>query len=544
MNFADLGLSAEILSAVEQAGYTEPTPIQEKAIPVVLQGRDVMGCAQTGTGKTASFALPMIDILASGRARARMPRALILEPTRELAAQVAEAFAVYSKNHKLEVALLIGGVSMDEQNKKLNRGADVLIATPGRLLDHADRGQVMLRGVKILVIDETDRMLDMGFIPDVQRIVKLLPPARQTLFFSATLDKEIRRIGANFVTDPKEISVAPPASLAASVRQAVVRTTPRGKVEALRRLVRAEGIDSAIVFLNRKRDADGVVRALSKSGHRAAAIHGDLPQSVRTDTLERFKKGEVQLLVASDVAARGLDIAALPFVVNFDVPNNPEDYVHRIGRTARAGLPGTAITLVTREDAKALAGIIALTGMPIPELDIEAEPAAAAEQPRRTRTAKTKAPAKAKAGSKGRTSTKPGGGAKAETRKKAAPKKAATAKTGAKTKVDAKAGTPGRKRKASQSKSAAKTQTPAKSKSASKSNAADKSSGRRTRAGAASKPAGAASGNGRGRGRGAKSPPKKQAGASRPKTKLEEQIAGVMGGHVPAFLLRSVPSKR
>ena len=254
MEFSDLGLSPQLLRAIEEAGYTRPTPIQEKAIPIVLQGRDVLGCAQTGTGKTAGFALPMLDILAAGRARARMPRALILEPTRELAAQVADAFAVYGKHHRIETALLIGGVSMEEQSRKLDRGADILIATPGRLLDHADRGQIVLRGVKMLVIDETDRMLDMGFIPDVQRIVRLLPPARQTLFFSATLDGEIRSIGAEFVTNPKEISVAPPSSVVATVRQALVHTPPQDKRRALHKLIEAEGIETAIVFLNRKRE--------------------------------------------------------------------------------------------------------------------------------------------------------------------------------------------------------------------------------------------------------------------------------------------------
>ena len=380
MEFSDLGLSPQLLRAIEEAGYTRPTPIQEKAIPIVLQGRDVLGCAQTGTGKTAGFALPMLDILAAGRARARMPRALILEPTRELAAQVADAFAVYGKHHRIETALLIGGVSMEEQSRKLDRGADILIATPGRLLDHADRGQIVLRGVKMLVIDETDRMLDMGFIPDVQRIVRLLPPARQTLFFSATLDGEIRSIGAEFVTNPKEISVAPPSSVVATVRQALVHTPPQDKRRALHKLIEAEGIETAIVFLNRKRDVDTVVRSLNRYRHGAAAIHGDLAQAVRTATLERFRKGSVKFLVASDVAARGLDIPALPFVINFDVPASPEDYVHRIGRTARAGRTGSAFTLATPEDAKALAGIAALIGNPIPEHGPE-EAAAASPSP-------------------------------------------------------------------------------------------------------------------------------------------------------------------
>ena len=412
MRFSDLGLSPELLRSIEDAGYTEPTAIQAQAIPIVLQGRDVMGCAQTGTGKTASFALPMIDMLAAGRARARMPRALILEPTRELAAQVAEALAVYGKNHRLEVALLIGGVSMDEQTKKLDRGADILIATPGRLLDHAERGRVMLRGVKMLVIDETDRMLDMGFVPDVQRIVKQLPPLRQTLFFSATLDAEIRRIGAEFVTNPKEISVSPPSSPAASIRQGLVHTTPRNKRADLHKLIKQEKIEHAIIFMNRKRDVDTVVRSLNQHKLAAAPIHGDLAQSVRTATLERFKNGEVRLLVASDVAARGLDIQALPFVVNFDVPNNPEDYIHRIGRTARAGRTGSAFTLTTPEDSKLLAGITALLGKKIPDLSLDGattpspEDEAVAEAPpkpaRRRNTSRSKSPAKTSAKSPAR----------------------------------------------------------------------------------------------------------------------------------------------
>ena len=371
MQFSDLGLSPEVLRAVEEAGYSQPTPIQERAIPVVLQGRDVMGCAQTGTGKTASFALPMLDILATGRARARMPRALILEPTRELAAQVAESFAEYGKYLKFETALLIGGVSMDEQNRQLEAGADILIATPGRLLDHADRGQVMLRGVKILVIDETDRMLDMGFIPDVQRIVRMLPPLRQTLFFSATLTPEIRSIGAEFVSNPKEITVAPPSSLAATVTQAIIVVDEMGKRDALRKLIALHKIEQAIIFLNRKRDCDVLLKSMRTYGFSAAAIHGDLAQSVRTETLEKFKKGEVTFLIASDVAARGLDIEALPWVVNFDVPINAEDYIHRIGRTARAGRSGSAFTLATPDDAYALAQITKLIGKEIPRLTLE-----------------------------------------------------------------------------------------------------------------------------------------------------------------------------
>jgi superfamily II DNA/RNA helicase len=373
MTFLELGLSPEVLRAVEEAGYAEPTPIQQKSIPAVLQGRDVLGCAQTGTGKTGAFSLPMIDILASSRARARMPRALILEPTRELADQVQDAFGVYSRYHKLTTALLIGGVSMDVQSRKLERGPDVLIATPGRLLDHVERGQVVLRGIQILVIDETDRMLDMGFVPDVQKIVRLLPAKRQTLFFSATLSPEIRTIGAEFVSDPKEISVSPPSSASTLVTQLMLPTTPRGKVNALYKLIETQKVDNAIIFSNRKRDVDTLARELKSRGLSAAAIHGDLAQAVRMDTLDRFKKGEIKFLVASDVAARGLDIQALPFVINYDVPIHAEDYVHRIGRTARAGLLGTAYTLSVPDDSKFLDAIYSLIGKQIPVIDLDAK---------------------------------------------------------------------------------------------------------------------------------------------------------------------------
>ena len=412
MKFSDLGLSPEVLRAVEEAGYVQPTPIQEKAIPIVLQGRDVMGSAQTGTGKTASFALPMIDILASGRARARMPRALILEPTRELAAQVAEAFIAYGKYSQLQMALLIGGTSMDEQSRKLEGDIDIVIATPGRLLDHADRGHVMLRGVKILVIDETDRMLDMGFIPDVQRIVKLLPPLRQTLFFSATLNDEIRRIGKDFVSNPKEIAVAPPSSAAVTIRQALIMVSADDKRDAVRKLIESEKITQSIIFLNRKRDVDILVRSLVKNGLSAAPIHGDLAQSLRTDTLEKFKAGSIKYLVASDVAARGIDIEALPSVINYDVPISAEDYVHRIGRTARAGREGTAYTLATPDDGRLLAAIAKLVGKEIPLMTLEGvaapAPLAEGEEPRRggrvrggRRPASSAAPAAPKPASEG-----------------------------------------------------------------------------------------------------------------------------------------------
>jgi superfamily II DNA/RNA helicase len=377
MSFEDLGLSPEVLKAVADAGYTAPTPIQEQAIPYVLMGRDVLGCAQTGTGKTASFTLPMIDILAAGRARARMPRSLILEPTRELAAQVAESFDVYGKYHKLDQALLIGGESFVDQERKLDRGVDVLIATPGRLIDLYERGKILLSDVKILVIDEADRMLDMGFIPDVERIVGLLSKIRQTLFFSATMPPEIRRLADAFLMNPKEISVAPPASPATTVTQGLAVVSEMGKREALRRLIRSEDVKNAIIFCNRKRDVDVLFRSLTKHGFDAAALHGDMPQSKRTETLERFKNSEIRLLVASDVAARGLDVQGMSHVFNFDVPIHAEDYVHRIGRTGRAGREGRAFTLATPEDGRFVEAIQQLIGKSIPPIavpGIETEP--------------------------------------------------------------------------------------------------------------------------------------------------------------------------
>jgi len=371
MQFNELGLSPELLQAVTDAGYLNPTPIQEQAIPVVATGRDVLGCAQTGTGKTASFALPMIDKLAAGRARARMPRSLILEPTRELATQVEAAFEVYGKQHRLTTALLIGGESFSDQEKKLDRGVDVLIATPGRMIDLFERGKILLSDVRILVIDEADRMLDMGFIPDVERIVGLLPKTRQTLFFSATMPPEIRRLADAFLNQPVAIAVAPPASPAALVEQALVTVEPQDKREALRRLIRSEDVKNALIFCNRKRDVDILARSLVKHGFDAAALHGDMSQPKRTETLERFKNSEIRLLVASDVAARGLDIQGLSHVFNFDVPYHAEDYVHRIGRTGRAGREGRSFTLAAPEDGKNVAAIHALIGKDIPLVQIE-----------------------------------------------------------------------------------------------------------------------------------------------------------------------------
>jgi superfamily II DNA/RNA helicase len=371
MAFDDLGLSDDLLNAVRDAGYTEPTPIQAQAIPVVLMGRDVLGCAQTGTGKTASFTLPMIEILATGRARARMPRSLILTPTREIAQQVAENFDKYGKNHNLNKALLIGGVSFDEQQRVIDRGADVLIATPGRLLDQFERGSLLLSDIKILVIDEADRMLDMGFIPDVERIVSLIPTIRQTLFFSATMAPDIRKLADKFLMNPKEITVAPPSSAAETVTQGLVVTGEKAKREALRALLKQEDVKNALIFCNRKRDIATLESSLKRHGFNAGALHGDMSQPARMDTLSRFKKDEIQLLVCSDVAARGLDISALSHVFNFDVPVNSEDYIHRIGRTGRAGREGRAFTLATPDDGKAVAAIEKLMSREIPRIELD-----------------------------------------------------------------------------------------------------------------------------------------------------------------------------
>ena len=371
VSFNDLGLSPQVLAAVTAAGYTTPTPIQAQAIPHVLAHRDVLGIAQTGTGKTASFCLPMIDRLSKGRARARMPRSLILEPTRELAAQVAEAFDTYGKDSKLSVALLIGGVSFADQDAKLGRGVDVLIATPGRLLDHFERGKLLLTGVETLVIDEADRMLDMGFIPDVERICKLIPFTRQTLFFSATMPPEIQRLVDTFLQNPVRVEVAKPSSTAETVAQAICKIGKDDKREALRRLIRAENVQNGIIFCNRKRDVAVLFGSLQKHGFNAGALHGDMDQRARMATLDAFRKGEITLLVASDVAARGLDIPAVSHVFNFDVPIHAEDYVHRIGRTGRAGRSGHAFTLVTSHDRKPLAAIEQLIGKALPVRDIE-----------------------------------------------------------------------------------------------------------------------------------------------------------------------------
>ena len=371
MRFSDLGLGPDVLKAVEDAGYSQPTPIQEQAIPLVLQGRDILGCAQTGTGKTASFTLPMIDILASGRARARMPRSLILEPTRELAAQVAENFETYGKYHKLNMALLIGGEAFGEQVRKLDRGVDVLIATPGRMMDLFERGNILLSDIKVFVIDESDRMLDMGFIPDIERIVSLLPRLRQTLLFSATMPPEIRRLAEAFLINPREVTVAPPASPAETVEQHLVMVQRDDKRKLLRHLLRVEDVKNALIFCNRKRDVTILYRSLERHGFNVGSLHGDMPQNKRTETLEQFKAGQIALLVCSDVAARGIDIAGLSHVFNFDVPISSEDYVHRIGRTGRAGRSGRAFMLATSDDSKQLAAIGRLIKKEIPLVTFE-----------------------------------------------------------------------------------------------------------------------------------------------------------------------------
>jgi superfamily II DNA/RNA helicase len=380
MSFSHLGLSDKVLSAVTAAGYKTPTPIQDQAIPHVLARRDVLGIAQTGTGKTAAFTLPMLTMLEKGRARARMPRTLILEPTRELAAQVEESFVKYGANHKLNVALIIGGVSFDDQDAKLMRGVDVLIATPGRLLDHFERGRLLLSGVELLVIDEADRMLDMGFIPDIERICKLVPFTRQTVFFTATMPPEIRRITEQFLSNPVRVEVSRPASTVAGTTQLLAKSgrEPHDKRDTLRRLIRsADAMQNAIIFCNRKRDVATLHRSLLRHGFSVQALHGDMDQSARIAALEQFRKNEVTLLVASDVAARGLDIPAVSHIYNFDVPIHADDYVHRIGRTGRAGRTGTAITIVAgSNDAKAVAAIEKLIGQSIPWMGEDAVPPA------------------------------------------------------------------------------------------------------------------------------------------------------------------------
>ncbi|MGP9805479.1 DEAD/DEAH box helicase [Paracoccus sp. NSM] len=388
--FSDLKLDPKVLQAIAEAGYETPTPIQQGAIPPALEGRDVLGIAQTGTGKTASFTLPMITLLGRGRARARMPRSLVLCPTRELAAQVAENFDVYAKHTRLTKALLIGGVSFGEQDKLIDRGVDVLIATPGRLLDHFERGKLLLTGVQIMVVDEADRMLDMGFIPDIERIFQLTPFTRQTLFFSATMAPEIERITNTFLHSPERIEVARQATTSETITQRLIELTPtrrdmaaKQKRDLLRGLIDAEGegLTNAIIFCNRKTDVDILSKSLAKHGYDAAPIHGDLDQSQRTRTLESFRDGKLRLLIASDVAARGLDIPAVSHVFNYDLPSHAEDYVHRIGRTGRAGRLGTAISIATPSDEKYLTAIESLVKKTLPRAPLPEGFSASAERP-------------------------------------------------------------------------------------------------------------------------------------------------------------------
>ena len=372
MTFEDLGLSPEILAAVAKAGYREPTPIQRQSIPIALQGRDLLGCAQTGTGKTAAFVLPMIDILAGGRAKARMPRALILSPTRELAQQTMENFEIYAAEVELTPALLIGGSDMKKQEQALNGNIDVLIATPGRLLDMVERGHVLMMGVKHLIIDEADRMLDMGFIPDVEKIVERLPPLRQTLMFSATMPREIRKLAERFLHNPKEVTVAPPASPAETVEQVLVAVgNERDKGRALRHLLETEPVTSAMIFSNRKKDVDSLHRSLKRYGYNCVRMQGDMQQREREVALGAFKSGEAKIMVCTDVAGRGIDVFGISHVFCFDVPVSAEDYVHRIGRTGRAGHRGHAFTFATPDDAKGLAAVTRLIKRSLPVVDIE-----------------------------------------------------------------------------------------------------------------------------------------------------------------------------
>jgi superfamily II DNA/RNA helicase len=399
MTFAELGLSDELQRAVEDSGYSEPTPIQRAAIPTVLMGKDLIGIAQTGTGKTASFVLPMIDILHEGRSRARMPRSLILEPTRELAQQVSENFEKYGKYHPLSMALLIGGVQMGDQVKALEKGVDVLIATPGRLMDLFGRGKILLTGCELLVIDEADRMLDMGFIPDIEEICSKLPASRQTLLFSATMPPPIQKLASRFLNDPKRVEVARPATANVNIEQRLVQVRSDQKREALRDILRDQEFRNAIVFANRKTTVRELASTLKRSGFAVGQIHGDMDQSDRIAEFDRFKNDEINILAASDVAARGLDVKGVSHVINFDVPWQPDDYIHRIGRTGRAGMKGIAITLATREDAEAIDRIEKLIGHKIPNASAGAEPASESdgeERPQRKRPREEEAGHKAK----------------------------------------------------------------------------------------------------------------------------------------------------
>ena len=368
--FDQFGLSADILKAIAEQGYTTPTPIQEQAIPVVLAGRDVMGAAQTGTGKTASFSLPIIQRLlpaaSTSASPARHPvRALILTPTRELADQVAANVHAYAKHTPLRSAVVFGGVDMNPQSAELRRGVEILIATPGRLLDHVQQKTANLGQVQILVLDEADRMLDMGFLPDLQRILNLLPKERQTLLFSATFSGEIKKLAATYLRNPQTIEVARSNSTATNVTQIVYEVAEGDKTGAVVQLIRERSLKQVIVFCNSKIGASRLARQLERDGVVATAIHGDRTQSERMQALDAFKRGEIEALVATDVAARGLDIAELPAVINFDLPFNAEDYVHRIGRTGRAGASGDALSLFSANERKQLQDIEKLIKRPL-----------------------------------------------------------------------------------------------------------------------------------------------------------------------------------
>ena len=427
MKFDEFTLRPEILQAVTEAGYTIPTPIQEQAIPIILTGSDLLGIAQTGTGKTAAFVLPITERLASGRAKARMPRSLILSPTRELATQTANYFNTYGKHLNLTMALLIGGVGMDEQWRRLDRGVDVLIATPGRLLDQFERGKVLLGGVTILVIDEADRMLDMGFMPDVERLVGLVSRNRQTLMFSATMPPEIRRLADAFLTAPQEVQATPPATTAVGVEHHVTVVPARDKLKALRRLIETQEVGKALIFCNRKREVASLRRQLERAGLNVRDIHGDLDQSQRTQALDAFKRGEIDFLVATDVAARGLDIVSLPCVINYDVPTHADDYVHRIGRTGRAGQEGRAFTLILPEERRYVDAITRLTGQQIPRLEIAGVEAAAPDEPAPSRRGSGRNGAAARAGS-----------TRGETKSEAPPTRRSPERNGARARPEAK----------------------------------------------------------------------------------------------------------
>lgn len=416
--FKDLGLSPETLQAVSDTGYTTATPIQAAAIPVALAGRDVLGIAQTGTGKTAAFTLPTIDRLAAGRSKARMPRALVLAPTRELADQVAESFKKYAKNTNLKWALLIGGVSMGDQVAALDKGVDVLIATPGRLLDLFERSKVLLTGVQTMVVDEADRMLDMGFIPDLERIFKMTPPAKQTLFFSATMPPEITRLTSQFLRDPTRIEVARPATTAETISQNVARipsSDPKAKRAALRALIERADVKNGIIFCNRKSEVDVVAKSLKKHGLDAAPIHGDLDQSLRMKTLAAFRSGELRLLVASDVAARGLDIPDVSHVFNYDVPHHADDYVHRIGRTGRAGKSGQTFMILTPADTKNYDKVVKLTGKEPTEVELGIDVSDLKTEPRPERSSRSSSKTRAEKPTRSPRTTKSAEAVTAET---------------------------------------------------------------------------------------------------------------------------------